>query len=102
MRNSRFAQVMTVMATGVLGITLLLASGCTSTDSTVNTKAGAVIGALVGAGAGAIIGNQVGSGNPATGAAIGAAAGGLLGGVTGSAIDEKKSQPAAPREDRYR
>ena len=76
-------------------VAAVLTSGC-RTESTVNTKIGAVTGALLGAGAGAIIGNQ--SGRTLEGAAIGGAAGAVLGGVTGSAIDEKQDR----NRDKYR
>jgi len=73
---------------------LLASAGCGSTDSSVNTKQGAVGGAALGAIAGGIIGHQ--SGRGLEGAAIGAAAGGAGGALLGSAKDEKQAQAGQP------
>ena len=75
------------VATGGALVLVMILSGCT--ESTVNTKRGAVGGAAAGAVVGGVIGHQKGRG--LEGAAIGAAAGGAGGAVLGSAQDEKQS-----------
>ena len=80
--------VLTVLSLGLFSV------GCSTTDSTVHTKQGAVKGGLLGAAAGGIIGHQ--SGRGLEGAAIGAGAGAVGGGLLGSAQDEK-----ADRESDY-
>lgn len=70
-----------VLVAGVLALTVVTASSCTTTQK------GAGIGALTGAVLGGIIGHQ--SGHGGEGAGIGAAVGGLAGALVGEQMDKK-------------
>ncbi len=71
-------------------ISLLLTSGCASTDENKNLKMGAGIGAAAGALVGGIIGHQ--SGNRNQGALIGAALGGAIGAHAGHRMDKQAKE----------
>ncbi|MDY8136111.1 OmpA family protein [Aquimarina sp. 2201CG5-10] len=73
----------------VIGLALVLFSGCDAVKNANNTQKGAVIGTTAGAVLGGIIGNNVGKRNSALGAVIGGVVGGVAGGVIGKQMDKQ-------------
>ncbi len=75
----------------LVGISLIVASGCTANNESVGTVSGAVIGGIVG--------NQFGKGNGRVAAtALGALAGGVIGGNIGRRLDYQSRQSALQAE----
>lgn len=75
---------------GLVGMVLVVLSGC---ESMSNTEKGVAGGGLIGAGTGALIGNAVG--HTGVGALVGAGVGALSGGLVGNAIDESEKKTEA-------
>src|SRR5260370_40410339 len=76
----------------ILGVAVVLSSGCASMN---NTEKGALGGGALGAGAGAIIGSALGH-HAGAGALIGGGLGALAGGGIGHGIDKSEAHTQPP------
>ena len=81
---------------GLLSITILMSSACTTNKAT----QGALGGSALGAGLGAIVGNS--AGNTGAGIAIGAASGAIGGALIGNGLDSQDSERQRVEEEQIR